>query len=78
MILLFAATSGAGAQLSARQADPDPTQFHSPMIIEMPLPTADRARWGKGEFRSKDIVALKKYVCDGIFIQGLRGNGDGH
>ena len=40
----------------------------SPMVLELPLPTADPARQNKGEQRPPDLQSLKEYVCDGVMI----------
>jgi len=66
-VLCFAAFSGwANAQVSARQGEQEKVRFESPMILDLPLVVTDPQLWGKGQLRSKNDVALRKYSCDGV------------
>lgn len=70
-VLLMASVS-ASAQ-TARQGDQsaDPTEFHSPMVLEAPFAVANPSTWTlkKGSsVMSPDLGQLRRFHCDGVSI----------
>jgi len=53
------------------KAPDDKTRVPSPMVLELPLPTSDPARWNKGEQRPKDLQDLKNFVCDTVMFRDV-------
>jgi hypothetical protein len=67
----FAALAFAGssiAQVTAHQGTQDPNEFHSPMIVEIPLPDLTHLSPGQSRIVSTE---LSKYVCDDTNLNGI-------
>ena len=63
----------AGLAQTARQGDEkaDPTEFHSPMVLEAPFAAADPTTWnlGKGSVvTSPALGRLRRFHCDGVSL----------
>ena len=79
--------AGVSAAQTVKQGDPnapvaDPTEFHSPMVIETVFAPADPSLWKSdewtptkpkpwrsGEFTTAEYYDLGKYSCDGLSIR---------
>jgi hypothetical protein len=66
---LIAAGAAAPAQTTAHQGAPDPHVFHSPMVLETPLPDLTKLRPGQGMAVSSDVP---QYVCDDASLGAIR------
>lgn len=80
LLLPFAAA----AQISAAQGvtapdqgtQPIQSEFHSPMVLDVPLPLTDRGQWGNGHWSDPGVFQqLHDYRCDGMAIVELRMRG---
>ena len=70
-VILIALMSGGAAsagEVTVRQGEPAAQQFHSPMILEVPLPSP--ANLPKGASRST-TPDLRKFACEGVVISQL-------
>lgn len=68
------ATHGVGQ--TARQGDQksDPTEFHSPMVVEAPFIAANPVFWNRktdSSVTSRELVGLRRFHCDGVSIVGV-------
>jgi hypothetical protein len=60
------------AQVSAKQGERDPNEFHDSMILELPfLPADPNLRTQKDWYNTPDYASLRKYQCDRIRIANL-------
>ena len=94
IILVGFCLAGMSVGQTVKQGDPnapaaDPTEFHSPMVIETVFAPADPSLfwksdnwtpekpkpWKSGEFTTAEYHGLGKYSCDGLSI--MEGNHDG-
>ena len=70
ILLTVVCSDDIGAQVAARQGEPDRDEqqqrFRSPMILDLPLSVIHRSRWGHGQIRSSAEIALRRYTCDGV------------
>jgi len=62
---------------TARQGDQksDPTEFHSPMVVEAPFIAADPGVWNlkkDSSVTSPEYGRLRRFHCDGVSIVGLQ------
>lgn len=71
MLFALVVASPMAAEVKASHPESSPqekTRLASPMVLELPLPTAEPARRDRGEQRPPDLQALKNFVCDGVGI----------
>lgn len=73
MAQISAAQGVAGAVENTEQVQ---TGFHSPMVLNMPLPLTDHSQWGSGNWSNPVLFQqLGDYRCDGIAIAEMRMRG---
>lgn len=64
--MAFSAVALAEVKVTHPDKADEKIRVPSPMVLELPLPSADPARWNKGEQRPKDLQDLKNYICDSV------------
>jgi len=63
------APTPAAAQASA-------TAFHSPMMLTLPFPLADRNQWGTGKWSEPGVLdPIADYRCDGVALRDVSMRG---
>ncbi|MCB1058516.1 MAG: hypothetical protein KDD11_23680 [Acidobacteria bacterium] len=69
-VIALALAPSSLAQVTARQGEPtqrEQTEFHSPMVLEVPLPDLTRLSLGQGMLISRE---LGRFVCDDANLNG--------
>ena len=61
-----------GQGVVASQGAPDPHEFHSPMVLEVPLLLTDYTRWNDKWTTEAEFANLRLNHCDGIFVERLK------
>lgn len=72
VLALCSVLNARGQAVTASQGKPDPHEFQSPMVLEMPFLLADPARWNDTWTTEKEYTDLKTFHCEGVFIERLK------
>lgn len=66
------ATRAAGQTVVASQGAPDPREFRSPMVLEVPMVLSDPSRWTDTWTTETEYAELRSFHCEGVFIERLK------
>ncbi len=72
----ISAAQGTSAPPSAPPLEASPTKFHSPMVLTLPFPLADRSSWGNGKWSEPGLLdPVQDYRCDGVAMRDVSMRG---
>jgi hypothetical protein len=56
----------------ASHGAPDPHEFQSPMVLEIPIVQVDPSLWNDKWTTDLDYAGISKFHCEGVFIERLK------